>query len=94
MTIHLYSKYPRSVVSYNGPARDAVYRTLLQENSISPGVSQATMPTPYPVGTCVNCDQPNRVLKYARRTMCWTCACQQAAHQAARAARCAGHVFA
>ena len=42
----------------------------------------ATMPTAYPVGTCANCEKPNRVLKYARRTMCWTYACQQAAHQA------------
>ena len=40
------------------------------------------MPSAYPRGTCANCEQPDRVLKYARRTMCWAYACQQAAHQA------------
>ena len=33
----------------------------------------------YPIGTCANCELPDRVLKYARRTMCRTYACQRAA---------------
>lgn len=35
---------------------------------------------PYPIGVCAHCEQPNRMLKYARRTMCWHYACQRAAH--------------
>ena len=44
-----------------------------------PGFCDATMPE-FPIGTCSNCEQDNRLLKYARRTMCWSYACQQAAH--------------
>ena len=45
------------------------------------------------IGTCANCDKDNRVLKYARRTMCWSYACQRAAHaevQARKASRAGG----
>ena len=44
-----------------------IYRALLRKKTLETRVS--------------HCEQPNRVLKYARRTICWTYACQQAAHQ-------------
>ena len=44
----------------------------------------------YPVGVCANCEEENRVLKYARKTMCCKYSCQRAAHaevQARKASR-------
>ena len=45
----------------------------------------------YPIGTCENCEEAGRLLKYARRTMCCKYGCQQAAHALVVARKAAAH---
>ena len=57
-----------------------VYPKTSCETREYPGTTSLGPSMPLEIGTCAHCHKENRPLKYARRTMCASYACQRAAH--------------